>query len=105
MRIMAVDAVVLHLRTTTQIPVAIHATVSTMRERLSLLAVALRTKRHHVFITNGAAISQPQSVGFIRIVAGVTGDVSVVERHSLVKLIECRHRLVFEIGLANAVTG
>ena len=102
---MAVDAVVLHLRTTTQIPVAIHATVSTMRERLGLLAVALRTKRHHILVSHRAAVSQPQSVGFIRIVAGITGDVSVIKRHTLVKLIECRRSLVFEIGLANAVTG
>ena len=74
-------------------------------ERGRLRAVALSAERHHVGVLHGRAVGQSQRVGIVWIVASVTRDLTVIERHPLVKLVERFRRPVLRIGRSHAVTG
>lgn len=59
---MAINAIVFHLWSACEIPVAIHAAVCAVSKRGRLRAVALRTKIHHIFISQIAAIGRERNV-------------------------------------------
>ena len=105
MWIVAIDAMVPYSWATGEIPISIHAAVSTVLVIAGLLAVTLGAKCHDVGVSDCRAIGQMKGVGILRIVACIASQIAMIKRQVLVKVFQLRSMTSLQIGLAHAMAG
>lgn len=103
MGIVAINAVVLDLWSTTQIPVSIHATVSSVVIVFQLWPVTLAAKCHDVCEFNSGAIRKFQRVVVVGVMAGQTADGAVCKGHAVVEFVQVLDGLVVDVGRPGCV--
>ena len=94
---MAIDATLALPRTARQVPVTIHAAVRAVLIVAGLRRMALGTERLDVFVSQGPAIGQVETVVIRRIMAGAAFQSAMREMQALVKLLELLATLCLRI--------
>lgn len=104
MGLVTVDAIVLFLIPTRQVPKADHASVCVVLVVFHLRSMTLGAQRHDVRKLDTSPIGQLERVIIGGIVAGKAAYRTMTKSQAYVKLVYVRNGLVIKIGLAAGVT-